>query len=60
MTQKRYRGHWYSHHESVEHDDRGVGSQAYTDYIRNLTPGEPGVKDKESKGSLKCIQTSNG
>ena len=32
-----------------EEDDRGVGSQAYTDYIRNLTPGESAVTDKESK-----------
>ena len=43
----------YTHaplHASVD-DDRGVGSQAYTDYIRNLTPGEPGVKDKDSKES---------
>ena len=26
-----------------------VGSQAYTDYIRNLTPGETAVKDPEAK-----------
>ena len=45
----RYKHH--PEHESVEHDDRGVGSQAYTDYIRNLTPGETAVKDKESKES---------
>ena len=43
----RYKHH--PEHESVEHDDRGVGSQAYTDYIRNLTPGETAVKDPEAE-----------
>ena len=40
-------------------DDRGVGSQAYTDYIRNLTPGEGAVTDKEAvKASSASKQAS--
>ena len=35
--------------ETDPNDDRGVGSQAYTDYIRNLTPGETAVTDKEAE-----------
>ena len=32
-----------------EEDDRGVGSKGYTEYVRNLTPGETAVKDPEAK-----------
>ena len=41
----------YDEQSAAGRGERGVGSQAYTDYIRNLTPGETAVKDKESKES---------
>ena len=45
--------------ETDPNDDRGVGSQAYTDYIRSLTPGETAVKDPEAaKASSASKQAS--
>ena len=42
-----------------EEDDRGVGSKGYTEYVRNLTPGETAVKDPEAaKASSASKQAS--
>ena len=35
--------------ETDPNDDRGVGSKGYTEYVRNLTPGETAVKDPDAE-----------
>ena len=41
--------------------ERDVGSQAYTDYVKNLTPGEgdKAIVDKDAQKSAKASQEAN-